>query len=284
MYLGSARLAIGDGDGRGRPGARHPDPPGVPADRPRGPGLRQRVRRGVSIGSVRPGGAVRRARPPAGEGHRVLLRRVPPRAHAGLRPASAAGSGREAESELRSLLSSDGEPGIMEPFARCLLARVMAPARRPRGRAGAGGAGARRRHRVQRTPPRRTGRHRRGRDAAGSRGRSADLVELAEPAPGRRGRARPTTRSPPSSPATCSGPAWTGPGVGAAPEPWASGLRGDWRAAAAQWRQAGRAVRGGAGAAQRRRTRGILPRASSSCGRWARPARCGVVGAGRATG
>ena len=72
--------------GRGRPGPRHPDPPGVPADGPRGPGLRQRVRRGVSLGSVRPGGAVRRARPPAGEGHRVLLRRVPPRAHAGLRP------------------------------------------------------------------------------------------------------------------------------------------------------------------------------------------------------
>ena len=70
---------------RGRPRPRHPDPRGVPADRHRRPGVRQRVRRGVPRGSVRPSGALRRARPPARQGHRVLLGRVPPRPDARLR-------------------------------------------------------------------------------------------------------------------------------------------------------------------------------------------------------
>ena len=216
----------GDRRGAGRTTWRTPS---GSSGRSRGTDLRsgpgQRVRRGVSIGSVRPGGAVRRARPPAGEGHRVLLRRVPPRAHAGLRPRQPR-QWREAESELRSLLSSDGEPGIMESFARCLLARVWRGAATTRARR----SWWRWRVRRHRSNERRLV----GPVAiaavetdAGSRERPPTSSSW----PSRRwpaGWARPTTRSPPSSPATCSGPAWTGPGA-AAPEPWATGLRGDWR-------------------------------------------------------
>jgi hypothetical protein len=75
-------------------------------------------------------------------------------------------------------------------------------------------------------------------------GWSGDLVELAEPAlagpagaAGAAGAADHTIAA-----ELCRYLQWAGlevPGVTSAPEPWASGLRGDWRAAAAHWRRRG---------------------------------------------
>ena len=69
-------------------------------------------------------------------------------------------------------------------------------------------------------------------------GRSADLAELAEPARASGAGAADRTIAAELTRYL----QWAGlvvPGVGAAPEPWASGLRGDWRAAAAEWRKRG---------------------------------------------
>jgi hypothetical protein len=125
----------------------------------------------------------------------------------------------------------------MEPFARCLLARVMARRGDHEGaqelvalaRGAATGSNERRLigpvaiAAVETTW------------LAGS---SADLVELAEPAlAGGAGAADHTITA-----ELARFLQWAGVEVrnaGRAPEPWASGLRGDWRAAAAQWRTRG---------------------------------------------
>jgi DNA-binding winged helix-turn-helix (wHTH) protein/tetratricopeptide (TPR) repeat protein len=147
------------------------------------------------------------------------------------------GQWREAESELRSLLSSDGEPGIMESFARCLLARVMARRGEHEGAqelvalARRAATGSNERRLVGPVAIAAV-------ETSWLAGRSADLVELAEPAlAGGAGAADHTIAA-----ELTRYLQWAGvdrPGVGAAPEPWASGLRGDWRAAAAQWRKRG---------------------------------------------
>jgi hypothetical protein len=147
------------------------------------------------------------------------------------------GGWREAEAELRALLTAGGEPGIMEPLARCLLARVLA----------------------------RQGQHdearRLVRDAAAVAGRTdearllgpiaiaevetgwlaGDGVDLA----GRPQRA--LTLATATGNHTIAAElsrylGWAGldtPDVPGAPEPWASGLRGDWQAAASLWQRRG---------------------------------------------
>ena len=140
-------------------------------------------------------------------------------------------------------------PASWSPLATCLLARVPARQGRPRRvplcrRRSL--AAARREHR--RTPRLGPGRHRRGRVRAGWRGQLPATGTgwpspttwptpcCDAPAPAA------TTRSPPSSPATCAGRASTTRPRPAAPEPWASGLRGDC-AAAAEWRRRGEPTR-----------------------------------------
>ena len=147
------------------------------------------------------------------------------------------GQWREAESELRSLLSSDGEPGIMGPFARCLLASVLA--RRGEHEAA--------RELVVLARDAATGSNERrlvgpvaiaAVETSWLAGRSDDLLELAEPALARAAGVADHTIAAELSRYL----QWAGqevPVVESAPEPWASGLRGDWRAAAGQWRRRG---------------------------------------------
>ena len=79
MYLGSARLAIGDGGGADDLAHAIRILQEFPRTDIAVRACVNAVRRGVPRGSVRPSGALRRARPPARQGHRVLLGRVPPR-------------------------------------------------------------------------------------------------------------------------------------------------------------------------------------------------------------
>ena len=125
----------------------------------------------------------------------------------------------------------------MEAFARCLLARVMARRGEHEGAqelvalARGAATGSNERRLVGPVAIAAV-------ETSWLAGRSADLVELAEPAlAGGAGAADHTIAAELSRYLQ-----WAGvdrPGVGAAPEPWASGLRGDWRAAAARWRKRG---------------------------------------------
>jgi tetratricopeptide (TPR) repeat protein len=236
MYLGSARLAIGDG--AGADDLAHAI--GILQDFPR---TDLAVRACVNAS----GAAYRAGRFDQAEryvehglqlakgteffsgAYRLALTRASVRV--------SRGQWREAESELRSLLSSDGEPGIMESFARCLLARLLARRGDDDGarelvvlaRAAATGSDERRLVGPVAIA---------GVETGWLAGRSAGLVELAEPAlAGAAGAADHTIAAELSRYLQ-----WAGlevVGVGSAPEPWASGLRGDWRAAAAQWRRRG---------------------------------------------
>jgi tetratricopeptide (TPR) repeat protein len=147
------------------------------------------------------------------------------------------GRWREAEAELRALLAENGEPGIMEPLARCLLARLLG----------------------------RQGQHEEARDlvaSAASTAGSTDEARLLGPIT----IADVETRWLAGDDADLGGVAqralelatatanhtivaelsrylrWAGvdtPDVPEAPEPWASGLRGDWRTAASLWQRRG---------------------------------------------
>ena len=143
----------------------------------------------------------------------------------------------EAEAELRALLTAGGEPGIMEPLARCLLARILG----------------------------RQGHHDEARDLATTayavaghtdearllgpiaiadvetRWLAGDDTNLADVA------RRPLTLAVATGNHTIAAELsrylrWAGldtPDVPAAPEPWASGLRGDWHTAASLWQRRG---------------------------------------------
>jgi DNA-binding winged helix-turn-helix (wHTH) protein/tetratricopeptide (TPR) repeat protein len=146
----------------------------------------------------------------------------------------------EAESELRALVGADGEPGIMEPLAQCLLARLLAR-RGQCDEARALVASARR-------ATQGSGEARvlgpvaiAAVEVGWLTGAAASLTDLAD-------LARPVldiaARGGNHTIAAELGRylQWTGlgaPPIAAPPEPWASGLRGDWRAAAAQWQRRG---------------------------------------------
>jgi DNA-binding winged helix-turn-helix (wHTH) protein/tetratricopeptide (TPR) repeat protein len=147
------------------------------------------------------------------------------------------GQWREAESELRSLLSADGEPGIMEPLAGCLLARVLARRGEHDGaeelvaRARAAATGSNERRLVGPVAIAAV-------ESSWLAARPVDLRELA--APGLSGAAGPADRTLAAELSRYL--QWAGLAarpVESPPEPWASGLRGDWQRAAAQWRRRG---------------------------------------------
>ena len=125
----------------------------------------------------------------------------------------------------------------MGPFARCLLARVLArrgeheAARELVALARAAATGSNERRLVGPVAITAV-------ETGWLAGHADDLVELAEPAlASAAGVADHTIAAELSRYLQ-----WAGqevPGVASAPEPWASGLRGDWRAAAAQWHRRG---------------------------------------------
>jgi tetratricopeptide (TPR) repeat protein len=147
------------------------------------------------------------------------------------------GRWREAEAELRALLTAGGEPGIMEPLARCLLARVLArqghhDEARESVRAASSVAGCTDEARLL------------GPIAIAEvetrwlAGDDTDLAAGAQPA-----LTLATTTGNHTIAAELSRYLrWAGvetADVPGAPEPWASGLRGDWHTAASLWQRRG---------------------------------------------
>jgi DNA-binding winged helix-turn-helix (wHTH) protein/tetratricopeptide (TPR) repeat protein len=147
------------------------------------------------------------------------------------------GRWREAEAELRALLTAGGEPGIMEPLARCLLARVLARQGQhdEAGRLVAAASSV-----AGRTDEARL----LGPIAIAdveTRWLAGDVAGLAEAAQ------RALTLAAATGNHTIAAELsrylrWAGVDTGQvadAPEPWASGLRGDWQTAASLWQRRG---------------------------------------------
>ncbi len=147
------------------------------------------------------------------------------------------GRWREAEAELRALLTAGGEPGIMEPLARCLLARIL-------GRQGQHDEARDQVIAAARTAGRTDEARLLGPIAIAEvetrwlAGDDADLADVA----GRALALATATDNHTIAAELSRYLRWAGldtVDVPSAPEPWASGLRGDWRTAASLWQRRG---------------------------------------------
>ena len=147
------------------------------------------------------------------------------------------GRWREAEAELRALLTAGGEPGIMEPLARCLLARIL-------GRQGQHDEAQDLVTAASRTAGRTDEARLLGPIAIADvetrwlAGDDADLADLA----GRALALATATDNHTIAAELSRYLRWAGldtADVPSAPEPWASGLQGDWRTAASLWQRRG---------------------------------------------